>query len=347
MYRITQEVTSMNKNLITTAFAALLLIACTGMAGAHFTMVFPSDSEDTVWDVSPEDYIASLGETKTVYVMWGHPYEHISFDMSSAPEISVVKPDGTVEKLTPEKITVPGQHEDGTPGDFVAYRASFTVDQDGDSIVLVKYDDADENLIDYCKAVIHCGLEVWEGWDSEVAKEQTEVIPYTRPYGMEEGFVFSGNAKYKGQPLPDATVEVEKYHTLELGKEIVEAAEEKFSYDPPMVFTRQVKTNQNGDFSYTLDEPGIWFVCAAKESDTGGRTIRGVFIVPVLDSFPAKGSASSAELQKAIDEAKSAAQEAKAAAEHAASSATASPAFGAIFVAIGLFAALVITMRRK
>jgi len=340
----------LNKSITTITVAALLLTLCTGLAGAHFTMVFPSDSEDTVWDVTPEDYIASLGETKTVYVMWGHPYEHISFDMASAPEISVTKPDGAVEQLTPEQITVPGQHEDGTPGDFVAYKASFTVDQDGDSIVLVKYEDPDEDLIDYCKAVIHCGLETWYGWDSEVATEQTEVIPYVRPYGMEEGFVFSGNAKYKGQPLPDATVEVEKYHTLELGKEIVEVAEKKFSYDPPMVYTRQVRTNQNGDFSYTLDEPGIWFVCAAKESDTGGRTIRGVFIVPVLDEFPeeAEGAGiSSAELQKAIDEAKSAAEEAKAAAEHAASSATSSPAFGAIFVAIGLFAAAFIVAKRR
>ena len=82
---------NMDKRIITIAFTALLLIACTGIAGAHFTMVFPSGSEATVWDVTPGDYIATLGETKTVYVMWGHPYEHISFNMASAPEISVTR----------------------------------------------------------------------------------------------------------------------------------------------------------------------------------------------------------------------------------------------------------------
>lgn len=339
----------MNKSITTITVAALLLTLCTGLAGAHFTMVFPSDSEDTVWDVTPEDYIASLGETKTVYVMWGHPYEHISFDMASAPEISVTKPDGAVEQLTPEQITVPGQNEDGSPGEFVAYKASFTVDQDGDSIVLVKYEDPDEDLIDYCKVVIHCGLEIWEGWDSEVATDQTEVIPYVRPYGMEEGFVFSGNAKYIGQPLSGATVEVEQYHTLDVGKEIVEVAEKKFSYDPPMVFTRQVTTNQNGDFAYTLDEPGIWFVCAAKESDTGGRTIRGVFIVPVLDAFPpaeassVSSAASSAELQKAVDEAKAAAEEAK----QSAAGTSSTPGFGITLAAAGILGALFFAMRRK
>ncbi len=338
----------MTRHVLLTAFATLLLIACTGIAGAHFTMVFPSDSEATVWDVTPEDYIATMGETKTVYVMWGHPYEHISFDMTSAPEISVMNPDGTVKQLTPEQITVSGQHEDGSPGDFVAYKATFTVDQDGDSIVLVKYEDDEENLIDYCKAVIHCGEETWYGWDSEVATEQTEVIPYVRPYGMEEGFVFSGNAKYKGQPLPGATVEVEQYHTLDVGKEIVEVAEKKFSYDPPMVFTRQVTTNQNGDFSYTLDEPGIWFVCAAKESDTGGRTIRGVFIVPVLEEFPPEGespatSISSAELQKAVDEAKQAAEEAK----QSAAGTSSTPGFGIVLAAAGILGALFFAIRRK
>jgi len=329
----------MDKSVITTALAALLLIACTGMAGAHFTMVFPSDSEATVWDVTPEDYIATLGETKTVYVMWGHPYEHISFDMASAPEISVTKPDGTVEQLTPEQITVPGQHEDGSPGDFVAYKASFTVDQDGDSIVLVKYEDPDENLIDYCKVVIHCGMETWYGWDSEVAAEQTEVIPYVRPYGMEGGFVFSGNAKYGGQPLPGATVEVEKYHTLDVGKEIVEVAEEKFSYDPPMVFTRQVTTNRNGDFSYTLDEPGIWFVCAAKESDTGGRTLRGVFIVPVLEEFPEEEHCAPSAVQEENPESGSEAEQPAAA--------TSTPGFGIILAAAGILGALFLAMRRK
>ncbi|MBE9591869.1 MAG: nickel transporter, partial [Proteobacteria bacterium] len=51
--------------------AGLVLASAVGIASAHFTMIFPSDSEDTIWDVTPEDYIAERGETKTVYVMWG------------------------------------------------------------------------------------------------------------------------------------------------------------------------------------------------------------------------------------------------------------------------------------
>jgi len=316
-------------------------------------MAFPSDNPDTVWDVTPEDYIATMGETKTVYMMWGHPYEHILFDMASTPEISVIAPDGSVEKLTPTEITVEGQGEDGNPGDFKAYKATFTVDQDGDSVIFVKYEDDGENLIDYTKAVIHCGEETWFGWDADVG-QATEVIPHMRPYGMEEGFVFAGRVLHNGKVLAGAPEEVEISHTLDLGNEIVAAAGEMFEYDPPMVFTRLTTSNDNGEFVYTLDDPGIWFVGGTMEpaSETG-RNVRGVFIVPILESFPpaeaqgAGAGTSSAELTKAVNEAKQAATEAKAAAEHAASAATSSPAFGAIFVAVGLLAAFVIVMRRK
>jgi len=335
----------MKKNLIRTLLAMLLLIASAGMASAHFTMVFPSDTADTVWDVAPEDYIAELGETKTIYMMWGHPYEHILFDMATVPEVSVMKPDGTVEQLTPEEITVDGMNEDGELGTFKAYKASFTVDQDGDTVVFVKYEDHDEDMIDYTKAVIHSGVEMWEGWDAEVG-QQTEIVPYMRPYGMEEGFVFSGQAMYNGQPLKDAPVEIEIYHTLDAGIEIVELAEEMFPYDPPMVFTRLMKSNDNGEFVYSLDEPGIWFVGATMEPESG-QNVRGVFIIPVLEAFPpaeAQGS-SSAELQQAVAQAQQAAEEAKQAAAQTSSSST--PGFGAILAVTGLVAALFLVLRRK
>ncbi len=336
----------MKKSIQTYVFVVLLMLCSTSMASAHFTMVFPSDSEGTVWDIAPEDYIAELGETKTVYIMWGHPYEHILFDMTSVPEVSVMKPDGTVEQLTTEEISVEGMDEDGNTGvSFIAYKASFTVDQDGDTVVFVKYEDDGEKLIDYTKAVIHSGEEVWEGWDAEVG-QQTEIIPYMRPYGMEEGFVFSGQAMYNGQPLTGAPVEIEIYHTLDAGKEIVELAEEMFEYDPPMVFTRLMKSNDNGEFVYSLDEPGIWFVGATMEPENG-QNVRGVFIIPVLEAFPpAEGQAiSSAELDQAVAEAKQAAEDAKQAAAQTSTSST--PGFGAILAVSGLVAALFLVLRKK
>jgi cobalt/nickel transport protein len=203
-----------------------------------------------------------------------------------------MKPDGTVEQLTTTEITVDGMDEDGNPGTFVAYKASFIVDQMGDSVVFVKYEDEDEKLIDYVKAVIHCGVEAWDGWDAKLG-QKAEIVPFTRPYGLEESFVFTGTALYDGNALPDANVEVEMYHTLDLGVEIIETAETMFAYDPPMMFTRVTKTNAAGEFAYTLDEPGIWFV-GAYGPEVGGLTQRSVFIIPVLDAFPPVAAAEAA-----------------------------------------------------
>jgi nickel transport protein len=311
----------------------IALICLTGISSAHFTMIFPSDSEDSAWDITPEDYIAELGDTKTIYVMWGHPYEHISFDMSNVPEISVTKPDGTVEVLIPEEVMMDSMDEEGNMGTFLSYKASFTVDQYGDTVVSVKYEDADEDMIDYTKAVIHCGEEMWFGWDSMV-DQQTEIIPYMRPYGMEEGFVFAGKALYNGEPLAGADVEVEIYHDLEAGIEIVEQAEELFPYDAPMVFTRLTRSNADGEFMYTLDEPGIWFVGATMEPEEG-QSVRGVFIIPVLEEFPAE------ETEVAVSEEPEAEEE-----EEEEEATPSTPGFESVFAVAGLLAALFIAGRK-
>ncbi|MGM0771946.1 MAG: DUF4198 domain-containing protein [Halobacteriota archaeon] len=318
----------MKKTIVIGAIVAFICL--TGLSSAHFTMIFPSDSEDTVWDVNPEDYIAELGDTKTTYIMWGHPYEHISFNMSNVPEVTVTKPDGTVEVLSPEEVMLESMDEEGNMGTFLSYKASFTVDQYGDTIIGVKYEDVDEDMIDYTKAVIHCGEEMWFGWDSMINQE-TEIIPYMRPYGMEEGFVFAGQAIYEGEPLAGADVEVEIYHDLEEGIKIVEQAEELYPYDAPMVFTRVTKSNADGEFMYTLDEPGIWFVGATMEPEEG-QPVRGVFIVPVIEEFPAE------ETEVAVIEEPEAETETE--------EGPSTPGFESVFAVAGLIGALFIAGRK-
>lgn len=260
-----------------------MLIATIGIASAHFTMLFPKGM-----DVTPQDYIAEIGETKTILIVWGHPFEHILFDMTSTPEVSVRDPEGNVKKLSPTEITVEGKK---------AYKVSLTIDKLGDWIVYAKYKDKDEKLVDHVKIIIHCGEEAWYGWDANVG-QKVEIMPYTRPYGLEEGFVFTGKALFDGKALANADVEVEKYHTKDVADEVVKKAEKMFPYDPPMMFTRVTKTNSNGEFAYTLDEPGIWFI-GAYGPEVNGFTQRGIIIVPVLKSFPPREE-SSLELQSKI-----------------------------------------------
>ncbi|KAF5433021.1 hypothetical protein C5S39_02275 [Candidatus Methanophagaceae archaeon] len=57
-----------SRNTIVVLIAVLIAGSCiVGTASAHFAMLFPGGS----MDVAPEDYIASLGEEKTVLITGG------------------------------------------------------------------------------------------------------------------------------------------------------------------------------------------------------------------------------------------------------------------------------------
>lgn len=260
-----------NRKITFILVLGLLILGTVGTASAHFTMLFPGDS----MDVDALDYIAKEGETKKIRILWGHPCEHVLFDCPVLPEVYLRDPNGVITTLNTTEISVEG---------VKAYEISFLVEERGDYIVHAKLNVSEHELIDHTKAVIHCGEEEWNGWDA-ILEEMVEVVPYTRPYGLEEGFTFTGNAMADGTPLTGATVEVEKYYNKSDGDEIVEAAERIFSDDPPMMFTRVVNTDANGDFALTLDEAGIWFIGAYDDSE--GFEKRGVMIVPVVDTFPA------------------------------------------------------------
>jgi cobalt/nickel transport protein len=107
-----------------------------------------------------------------------------------------------------------------------------------------------------------------------------------------------------------------------------------------MMFTRLTKSNEDGEFVYTLDEPGIWFVGATMEP-ASGRNVRGVFIVPILDAFPpVEEAAAPAELEGVKTRL-------KALEEETATSTQATPGFSAIAAIAGLFIVVYLVKRRK
>jgi cobalt/nickel transport protein len=239
-----------------------------GIASAHFTMLFPG--EDKV--VSPEDYIASLGDEKTMLITWGCPFKEL-FDCIDVPEVYVRAPDGIVTQLTPVETSVDG---------VKAYKASFTVDKRGDYIVsaTMNVSAIKGNFSDHAKAVIHCGQAIWKGWDAELG-DKVEIIPYIRPYGLEEGFVFRARALQDGEPLANTTVFVVKYR-LGDDPEVLKKAEAIYPQDSWMMVKGQAKTDADGNFVYTLDEPGVWTIAAFGK----GVMERSILIVPVFESFP-------------------------------------------------------------
>jgi len=248
----------------------LFFIIATGVVSAHFTMVLPGKTLSPTAD----DFMAELGETKTIWILWGHPYEHIIFDCPK-PAIWVRDPEGNVEELSPAKKAVEGKK---------VWEVSFTATKRGDYIVYVNLKAEEHETFDHLKTVIHCDGEVWKGWNAPTG-QKVEIIPYTRPYGLEEGFVFCGKAIYEGKVMKNRTVEIEKYHPRDVAEKLVPEAEEKFQPNPSCMYTRVTTTNDNGEFCFTLDEPGIWYI-AVYGPEEEGLEQRAVIQIPVRKAFP-------------------------------------------------------------
>lgn len=182
-------------------------------------------------------------------------------------------PDGNITQLTPVETSVDG---------VKAYIVSFTIDKRGDHIVYatMNVSGIKGDFIDHSKTIIHSGQAVWKGWDAKLG-ENVEIIPYIRPYGLEEGFVFKAKALQDQKPLKNTTVYFVKYRLSE-DPDVLEKAENIYPQDSWMMVKGLTKTDEDGDFIYTLDEPGVWTICAFGE----GIMERSIFILPVFESFP-------------------------------------------------------------
>ena len=63
---------------------------------------------------------------------------------------------------------------------------------------------------------------------------------------------------------------------------VLEKAEDIYPQDSVMIVKGFTKTDADGNFVYTLDEPGIWNIVVFGK----GLMERGIFILPVFESFP-------------------------------------------------------------
>lgn len=260
-------------SVLTMAF----LLGAVGDASAHFNFALP------------EEWSMSVAQENDVEIIWGHPYEGIYFDAPAVAAAGVVEPDGTKTPLTPTQITVEGSE---------AWKLSFTPSERGDYVVYADFETLvvpEEEVAweDHVKAIVH--YKVMGGWEQSTG-QMIEIIPLTRPYGLEEGFVFVGKALYNGTALADAPVEVEKYYPI--GE-----APDPLPEEP--LITRETVTDENGVFMFTLDEAGVWVVCASHTVGTQGgydKDVRAILMVPVEETFPPEAGGDVEELTTAVGE---------------------------------------------
>jgi cobalt/nickel transport protein len=210
---------------------------------AHYNMLFPLA------------VAAKRGEPATFVYQWGHPFEHQLFDAPMPESVFVLTPDGKKADLLKslEKVT-----RAGAEGKKVtAYRFAYTPSQRGDYWFVLNtppiwMEEDKEFLQDTVKVVLH--VQAQKGWDAP-AGTAFELLPLTRPYGLQPGMVFQAQALGMSKPLPGALVEVERYNPTP-PKEL----------PPDEQITRTVKTDPNGIVTTTLTDPGWWSITAQREA---------------------------------------------------------------------------------
>jgi uncharacterized GH25 family protein len=233
---------------------AVLLAVSAAPAVAHYNMLLL------------DKHSAKKDEAVTLTYQWGHPFEHQLFDAPAPEKLTVLAPDGKATDLTKslEKTTVPAAEGKKV----TAYQLKFTPEQRGDYVFILKtppiwMEEEEEFFEDTVKVVLH--VQAQKGWD---ARDEEELTPLTRPYGLQPGMVF--------QVVASSGVNVKRADSggappvLQARKTLVEV--ERYNATPPKELppdehiTRTVNTDPSGVATCTLTDAGWWAITANHHS---------------------------------------------------------------------------------
>jgi cobalt/nickel transport protein len=89
---------------------------------------------------------------------------------------------------------------------------------------------------------------------------ETEIIPFTRPYGLWTGNLFTGQVLVKGAPVPFAEVEIEYLNESPENTRVVVPPADPY-------VTQVVRADENGMFSYAMPKAGWWGFSALNKAD--------------------------------------------------------------------------------
>lgn len=225
-----------------------LVLLVSSQANAHFGMVIA------------ENPVANQQKKATnISLSFSHPFEGIGMKLER-PEKFFVKMGEETTDLTGalQQISVMGK---------LGWQANYNFTRPGVysfAMVPKPYWEPAEDLfiIHYTKTIIPAyGDDV--GWDEPVGLP-TEIVPLLRPFGNFQGNTFMGQVLVKGEPVSGAEVEVEFYNT-----------DNSISAPSDYHITQVVKTDANGNFTFTCPLAGWWGFAALTEGDYSLKTPDG------------------------------------------------------------------------
>jgi cobalt/nickel transport protein len=230
---------------------AAFIILTVHPALAHFGTIIPSD------DIVTQDD----DKTLDVQVKFIHPMEMHYMEMAR-PKVFGVLHNGQKTDLLDTLEPAKGKSLDQDQP-FTFWTADYQIRRPGDHTFYVEpapYWEPAEDLfiVHYTKVCVTAfGLE--KGWDQPVGLE-TEIVPFTRPYGLWTGNLFTGQVLLKGKPVPFAEVEIEYLNETPGNINVVHPPSDPY-------VTQVVKADENGVFSYAMPKAGWWGFSALNEAE--------------------------------------------------------------------------------
>jgi cobalt/nickel transport protein len=219
----------------------LLVFLWPAIGWGHYHLLLPSTAS------------GPAGQPVHLSWMFGHPFEHEFSNVQKPLKLLVKAPDGTATDLL-------GSLQAEKEGEASAFGLPFPLPRRGDYVFWAEAApvalDAERVIYqDTVKVIVHC-LQAQRGWD-QVLGSGLELVPLTRPYGLEPGLVFQAQALLDGKSQAGALVEVERFNPIPPKADAL---------PPDEQITRQVKTDPQGIVTCTLPDAGWWVLTVTIEA---------------------------------------------------------------------------------
>ncbi|MCE9532055.1 MAG: DUF4198 domain-containing protein [Planctomycetes bacterium] len=234
----------------------IFLLMTTMSAFAHYHILIPSTN-------SPKS-----GEEIQITYKFEHPFEHQIFDCPEPASAILIGPDATRKDVKGllKKIEIVGDKQKKV----VAYSLTLKPEKRGDYTLAIlstpfKIEEEPRPVQDFTKTVIH--VQAQKGWanSDRFDKQQVDLTPLTRPYGLRTGMLWRAaltemrpSAK---KPLGDhfpierAEVELERYQSVP-PKDL--PPEEHITYTS--------LTDSVGVLAVSFPDSGWWAITAIRKS---------------------------------------------------------------------------------
>ncbi len=240
----------MMKTQLAGILAGAMLLGSSGVASAHFQMIY-----------TPEMALPS-GGTIPLKLIFTHPFEagH-TMDMGTPEQFFVVRSRGEGEPqrtdLLPTLKAIDWAGENNTGK---AYETSYQA-RGGDHIFCLvpePYFEAKEDsfIQQVTKVIVNVGGEPG-AWNEPVGLD-AEIVPFAKPYDRWTGNVFQGQVLYKGQPVPRAEIEVEYLNHEPLLDKNAFAHEAAVTAPQDSFAVQTIFADDNGVFTFGIPRAGWW-----------------------------------------------------------------------------------------